>query len=199
MADWEPAYLLAELVSGRFFQYPDQRYHLRLCGRTLDPVTTMGGIRLVPDVMIDDIEPSPGRLLILPGGMTWMDPMHDPVWAKVEDFLGSGMVIGGICGARMGLARVGLLNNRLHTSNDFDALKMNCPGYTGGDYYISRPAVSDGNLITASGIAVVDFTYEVRKKLGVMREATLEAWYHLYLTKKADYYYVLMDSLKDGR
>jgi putative intracellular protease/amidase len=199
MADWEPAYLLAELVSGRFFEHPDQKYQLRLCGRTRDPITTMGGIHLVPDMTIDDIETAPGRLLILPGAMTWLDPVQDPVLAKVREILGTGMVVGAICGATMALANAGMLNARPHTSNDLAALKQFCPGYTGDAYYVSKPAVTDGNLITASGVSAVDFAYEVMKKQGVMREATLEAWYNLYLTKEGVYYYALMESLGEGR
>ncbi|MDD1727963.1 MAG: glutamine amidotransferase [Methanospirillum sp.] len=199
MADWEPAYLLAELVSGRFLMGPDQRYQLRLCGRTRDPITSMGGIHLVPDMTMDDIEAGPGRLLILPGGTTWLDPVQGPVLATVREILKTEMVVGAICGATMGLANAGMLNNRPHTSNDLVALKQFCPGYAGDAYYVSKPAVTDGNLITASGLSAVDFTYEVMKKLGVMRETTLEAWYHLYLTKKPEYFYQIMESMGNGR
>jgi putative intracellular protease/amidase len=199
MADWEPAYLLAELISGRFFEHPDQPYQLRLCGRTCDPITTMGGIRLIPEMTMDDIEPSSERVLILPGAMTWLDPVQEPILERVRGFLETGMVIGAICGATMGLANTGLLNNRPHTSNDLAVLKQFCPNYTGEEYYVSTPAVVDGNLITAGGFAAVDFTYEVMKKLNVMREASLEAWYHLYLTKKPEYFYQMMESLGEGK
>ena len=195
MADWEPAYLLPELVSGRFLASPDLRYQVRLCGLTRDPITTMGGLRLVPDITIDEIEDDSKSLLILPGGMTWLEPMHDPVLAKVRKLLDTGMIVGAICGATMALANAGMLDNRPHTSNDLGALKQFCPGYSGEKYYLSEPAVTDGNLITASGFASVDFAYAVMKKLGVMREETLESWYQLNLTKKPEYFYRLMESL----
>ncbi|NLV26139.1 MAG: glutamine amidotransferase [Methanomicrobiales archaeon] len=196
MADWEPAYLLPELVSGRFLKDPNQRYKLVLCGRTLDPITTMGGIRLVPEITISDIQPSSGSVLILPGSDTWMDPIQDQVLEKVREFLNTEMITGAICGATMGLARAGLLNNRPHTSNDLQVLKTYCPGYTGEAYYISKPAVTDGNLITASGFAAVEFACEILKKLGVMREKTLEAWYNLNVQKKPEYFFQLMESLE---
>lgn len=195
MADWEPAFLLPELVSGRFLQSPDKKFHLCLCGRTRDPVTTMGGLRLIPDMTIDEIEAAPDRLLILPGSMTWLEPVQEPVLTKVRELLDSGMVTGAICGATMALANAGMLNNRPHTSNDLAVLKQLCPGYTGEKFYQSCPAVTDGNLITASGFAAVDFAYEVMKKLGVMREETLEAWYQLNLTKKPEFFYKLMESM----
>ena len=195
MSDWEPAYLLPELVSGRFFSSPEQRYHLRLCGRTPDPVTTMGGIRLVPDMKIGEIDPARGNVLILPGSNIWMDPNQDEVLEIVKEFLKTPMITGAICGATMGLARAGLLNNRPHTSNDLDVLKQFCPGYTGDAYYINKPVVTDGNLVTASGFAAVEFAFEVMKILQIMREKTLNAWYLLNVEKKPEYYYQLMTSL----
>ncbi len=42
MADWEPSFLLAELVSGRFFHDRNIRFTLVLCGKTRDPVFSMG-------------------------------------------------------------------------------------------------------------------------------------------------------------
>jgi len=46
MADWEPGHVLAELRSGRYLRDPGLKYNIVLCGRTLDPITTMGGIRM---------------------------------------------------------------------------------------------------------------------------------------------------------
>lgn len=195
MADWEPAYLLSELVSGRFLSSPEKKYQLCLCGLTRDPVTTMGGLKLVPDITIDEIQADPESVLILPGAMIWLDPVQEPVLAKVRSLLETNIVVGAICGASMALANAGMLDKRHHTSNDLEALKQFCPGYSGEKFYESNPVVTDGNLITAGGFAAVDFAYAVMKKLGVMREETLEAWYQLNLTKKPEFFYRLMESL----
>ena len=198
MADWEPGYILAELGSGRFFRSPEDRYTLQLCGRTREPVTTMGGLCLVPDITIADIKPDADRVFILPGADTWLDPKQGPVLETVARFLKTDMIIAAICGATMGLAQAGLLNNRPHTSNDAAVLKMFCPDYCGDQFYVHEPAVTDETLITASGLAPVDFAYQVFKKLGVMRESTLEAWYHLNLTRNPEYYFQLVNTLKDS-
>ncbi len=42
---------------------------------------------------------------------------------------------------------------------------MTCPNYKGEKYYEMEPVVSDTNLITASGIAPLEFAREVLKKL----------------------------------
>jgi hypothetical protein len=49
------------------------------------------------------------------------------------------------------------------------------------------PVVRDGNLITASGLAPLEFSYEVMKMLGLFRPETVEAWYQLYSTREPQY------------
>ena len=56
--------------------------------------------------------------------------------------------------------------------------------------------VTDGNLITATGLAALEFSYEVFKKTDVIKPETLEAWYQLNKTRDVKYFYALMDSLK---
>jgi len=73
---------------------------------------------------------------------------------------------------------------------------MVCKNYKGETLYENKPVVVDGNLITATGIAPLDFAYEVIKKLDVMEINTLNAWCNLYKTKEAKYFFELMESLK---
>jgi len=196
LADWECGHVLAELHSGRYFTDPTRRYDLVLCGRTLDAVTTMGGLRLKPDVAIATIDPGAGDLLLLPGADTWLDPAQAPVIAKVQQVLDSDAVVGAICGATMALANAGLLDERPHTSNDLAVLKMFCPGYHGEPFYKNDPAVTDGNLITAGSFAPVEFATQLFRKLGVMSPATLDAWNGLFTTRKPECFYALMASLE---
>jgi hypothetical protein len=55
--------------------------------------------------------------------------------------------------------------------------------------------VTDGNLITASGLAPVEFAYHIFRSLDVMAPATLEAWHGLFTTLQPEYFYALMRSL----
>jgi hypothetical protein len=50
-------------------------------------------------------------------------------------------------------------------------------------------------LITASGLAALDFAYTILKRLDVFLPATLEAWYKLYQMREAPYFFALMNSL----
>jgi putative intracellular protease/amidase len=197
MADWEPAYLIAELNSGRWFRKNATRYTVRTVGITKEPVVTMGGVRIKPDISLDELTTTDAGVLILPGGENWLEDFHKPILEQAKEFLDAGITVAAICGATLGLAKAGLLDNRPHTSNDLGFLKTACPNYTGESLYRQGPAVSDGNLITASGIAPLEFAKEVLRNLGVFSAQTLEAWYQLYVTHEKQYFYAIMDSLEE--
>lgn len=195
LADWEPGHVMAELVSGRYLKDPALRYSVVLCGSTREPVTTMGGLHLAPEILTGDIRPAPGDVLVLPGGDTWLDPAQAPALRAAGRLLDEGMLVAAICGATLGLADAGLLDNRPHTSNDPAALNLFCPGYHGSAQYVNEPAVTDRNLITASGLAPAEFAYHVFRALDVMSPATLEAWHGLFTTRRPEYFFALMGSL----
>ena len=73
---------------------------------------------------------------------------------------------------------------------------MFCPNYSGSKFHTNEPAVTDDNLITASGLAPLEFSHEVFKKAGVMKKNTLEAWYGLFKTRDPKYFSMLMESLE---
>jgi putative intracellular protease/amidase len=196
MADWEAGYVIAELNSGRYFKNGSAKYAVKTIGINAEPIVTMGGVHILPDITVDEFRPDDAGLLILPGGTTWLEPIHDPILEKAKECLHNGIPVAAICGATFGLARAGLLNDRCHTSNDLNYLMSVCPGYTGSAFYRPEPSVSDGKLITASGVAPIEFTYQILKNLDVLSPQTLEAWYQLYRTHDAKYFFMLMESLK---
>jgi putative intracellular protease/amidase len=195
LADWEIGHVLAEIHSGRYLKDPSMKGKIVLCGRSMGTITTMGGIHLVPEILFQDIRPGPGDVVVLPGADTWLDPDQEPIITRIRNLLDEGILVAAICGATMGLANAGLLDKRPHTSNDLMALRMFCPAYKGEQYYRNEPAVTDGNLITASGLAPVEFAGHLFRKTGVMTPATLDAWYGLFSTRKPEFFYALMESL----
>jgi len=195
MADWEPGYVMAELHSGRFFKDNSLRFEVKTVSLTRDPITTMGGLKILPDLTISSVTTRDAALLLLPGGDTWLEALHDPVFPRVSEFLQGGIPVAAICGATMGLAAHGFLDNRRHTSNDLDYLKVICPAYKGGSFYLRQPVVSDGNLITASGTAALEFARAILSRLEVFSPETLEAWYKLHQTHESAYFGQLMASL----
>lgn len=196
LADWEIGYLTAELNSGRYLDKTRPSFELIKIGNTNGPIKTMGGITIYPDEIIDNIRFKEDDLLILPGADTWMEEENKKILDIVSDIIDKKVIIAAICGATIALANRGILNNRNHTSNDMDVLKMFCPEYAGENFYLNQPAVTDDNLITASGITPLEFSYEVLKRINVMKAETLEAWYQLYKTNEPKHFYALMESLK---
>ncbi|GIP59071.1 type 1 glutamine amidotransferase family protein [Paenibacillus woosongensis] len=196
MADWEIGYVTAELNSGRYYKKGLAPSKIVTVGIEKTPVTTMGGLKILPDIKLDECNIENTDILILPGGDTWTESIHQPILKIAQRCLKDGILVAAICGATIGLAQTGLLNSRLHTSNDLEYLKMICPTYKGEKYYKMESVVTDGTLITASGIAPLEFSVHVLKALGVISPQTLDAWYSLNKTQEPKYFYELMNSIQ---
>ena len=196
LADWEIGYLTAELNSGRYLDKTRPPVEIITIGNTTEPIKTMGGITITPDENIDNIKFEEDDLLILPGADTWTEEENKKIIDIVSSIINEKVIIAAVCGATIALANRGILNNRKHTSNDIEVLKMFCPEYIGENFYLNQPAVTDDNLITASGIAPLEFSYEILKRTNLMKTETLEAWYQLYKTKESMYFYALMESIE---
>ncbi|MGN7312994.1 type 1 glutamine amidotransferase family protein [Alkalicoccobacillus gibsonii] len=196
MSDWEYGYLIAELHSGRYFKKELEPFKVMTVGATKEIITTMGGLSISPDISLAECTLEKNDLLILPGGTTWSEDVHQPILERTAQALETGTIVAAICGAIEGLANIGCLDTRDHTSNNLDYTKMVCPNYRGEEHYKLESVVSDVNLITASGIAPLEFAREVLKKLEIVSPDTLHAWYNLYKTQKPEYYFELINSLK---
>ena len=192
LADWEIGYIDAEIHSGRYFRKDREPLRIVTMGNSKKTVVTMGGLKIVPDIVIDAFNMNDAAALILPGGNTWTDQIHDGVLSLAGKCLDNEIVVAAVCGSTIGLARAGLLDRRYHTSNALEVLKMVCPNYTGEQYYMDTPSVTDGNLITASGVAPLEFAVNVLKKLDVFLPEVLDAWKQLYKTLEAKYFFELM-------
>ena len=158
----------------------------------LAAVTTMGGLRVQPDMTLDQLTPGDSAMLIMPGATTWDEGGNGEAVEAARAFLASGVPVAAICGATAGLARGGLLDARRHTSNAREYLAMT--EYRGAGQYNDSPAVTAGDLITASGTAPLDFAREIFRRLDVYTPAVLEAWYGLYKTGQPAYFYALMQA-----
>ena len=171
LADWEVGHLLVELHTGRFTGTP---FDMVTVAESFEPITTMGGVRMVPDMLLADLEPADSDLLILPGATMWDAGGGQAFAATAGRFLEAGVPVAAICGATAGLARAGLLDERRHTSADPGYLAAT--GYAGGDHYVAARAAVDGDLITAGPQSPVQFARATLERLGLASERTLEAY-----------------------
>ena len=198
LADWELGHITSELNSGRFFKKGEPGVSLKTVSYSKEPVTTMGGLTIVPDCLIEDITASDTSALLLPGADTWNYPKHGAILKKAGEFLASGALVCAICGATAALASLGLLDNRLHTSNGPGFLEMVSPGYKGQSYYIDKPSVMDNNLITAGSTGALLWARQIIEYLGVFQTDTLESWYEYFRTGKPEHFFALMQTLPSG-
>jgi putative intracellular protease/amidase len=175
LADWEVGYLLVELRTGRFTGTP---WRILTVAESREPITTMGGVRVLPDMLLDDLDPASSNLLILPGADMWDAGGSEPFAKAAARFLDAEVPVAAICGATAGLARAGLLDKRHHTSAAAEYLMAT--GYAGSDYYVNERAVVDGDLITAGPQSPVQFARATLGRLGLASEQTLEAYEALF-------------------
>jgi putative intracellular protease/amidase len=171
LADSEVGHLLVELRTGRF---TGTRFDVVTVAASRAPITTMGGVRMLPDALLTEIEPADSDLLVLAGADLWDAGGGEAFAAAAARFLAAGVPVAAICGATAGLARAGLLDERRHTSAAAEYLAMT--GYAGGDRYVDARAVIDGDLITAGPQSPVQFARATLKRLGLASERTLEAY-----------------------
>lgn len=172
VADWEYGHLIVELRTGRFTGVP---YQIRTVAESLDPVTTMGGLRVTPDLVLAELHPSDSALLILPGSGFWDAGGGRAFVAKAAEFLAADVPVAAICGATAGLARAGLLDERRHTSAAPEYLAAT--GYQGGSHYVADvPAIADRGLVTAGPQAPVQFAAAALGLLGLASPERLDAY-----------------------
>jgi putative intracellular protease/amidase len=171
LADWEAGHLLVELRTGRF---TGTSYQVVTVAEAPGPVTTMAGLRLLPDMLLADLDPAASALLVLPGATMWDAGGGAAFAGAAGRFLDAGVPVAAICGATAGLARAGLLDDRAHTSADRRYLAGT--GYAGGAHYVDERAVADRGLITAGPDSPVQFASATLRHLGLASDATLEAY-----------------------
>jgi putative intracellular protease/amidase len=85
-----------------------------------------------------------------------------------------------ICAGTLALARAGILNDRRHTSTERTELERYAPEYRGQEHFVDAPVVADECVITASGLAPVDFARAILAKLSIFSRADEELWFDMY-------------------
>ena len=191
LADWEVGYLTA--YTGRTeHQRQPGAITLRTVGLTTDPVRTVGGLTLLPDASIEELRPEDSAMLVLPGADTWAEPAQGAWLDRTREFLDAGVPVAAICGATFALAAAGFLDERPHTGPDRDFLASS--GYAGSEHFVDELVVTDGDLITASPVAPVEFARAIFTRLGLYDPSTLDSWYKLYGDQDPAGFYELMAS-----
>lgn len=157
-ADWETSLLNG---AGRGFYKFDTLYAAP-DGR---PVISMGGMKVVPDMAIEAVDPKQFDALVICGGSGWTGANAPDLTDIARRFHDAHKVVAAICDGTVSLARTGLLDAVAHTSNGVGYLDKT--GYGGKLHYHDAPqAVSERGIVTAPGTSPVSFMAAVMKALG---------------------------------
>lgn len=172
-ADWEAALACCEI-------HKHDRYKIVTVGFTAHLIISMGGLTVVPETTLSNLDASTAAILILPGGTMWERDRNPELLNLLRQFHGAGVPIAAICGATLALAEAGLLDHIRHTSNAKDYLQTLVPQYQGQTHYVDELAVSDEGVITASGAGSVEFAREIITALELYNAADRIAWFNLF-------------------
>lgn len=194
MADWECGYLLQALTLQKML--PEQKFQFNTAALSIQPVKTAGGITMIPDISVDQIDVNETAALLLIGADTWLDKQQKKILDLASELAKKEVLVAAICGATLGLAHIGLLDSRRHTSNAPFFLTGMAPNYKGEAFYMEDAAVSDGNLVTASSAGSLLWARYILEYLQIFSQETVNAWYNYFLTGDAEYFGKLMSSFQ---
>jgi putative intracellular protease/amidase len=173
LADWEPAHALCELRrSGKF--------DVLTVGFSRQTITTMAGLKVVPDVTMEQVTSENSAMLILPGGDMWQERGQPAVQSLLRNFQERQVPIAAICGATLEIARAGLTDGVRHTSNALSYLKSMVADYRDDAFYVDELAVSDQGIVTASGLGNVEFAREIFRLLKLYDDSDLRTWFDMF-------------------
>lgn len=171
LADWEPALAMCELRNNGV--------EVLTVGFTADVVTTMGGLRLQPHTPLELAPLNEAAMLILPGGEMWQTFEDEAFFQRLRDLHQRGVPIAALCGATIALARAGLLDDIRHTSNSAEFLSYYVPAYRGARYE-SVLAVSDKNILSASGVGYVEFAQLALEHFSIYSAEERREWFDVF-------------------
>ena len=176
MSDWEYAYLTTQVAEAEA-QVSD-RFKVLFVGESLEAVRSKGGIEVVPGLILQDIQNRTDiAAFVVPGADTYFNG-HEQLLETIRVLNENGVLLAAICGGTLAFARAGVLDHCTHTSNAQGFLAST--NYANIDGYKEEDTVSDGGVITASGLAPVSFTAAVLRAAGVYPDDVVDAWLQLH-------------------
>jgi putative intracellular protease/amidase len=173
LADWEPALALCAIRN-------TNKFEIITVGFTKETITSMGGLKMIPDITLDEVDPELAAILILPGGDMWENQTFENIISLLHRLREYQVPIAAICGATLEVCRSGIIRGVRHTSNTREYLKSLVPNYLDEGLYVESMAVSDQGIITASGAGFIEFADEIIKTLEIYTEQERQVWFNLF-------------------
>lgn len=114
----------------------------------LSEATGMLGMKVKPDVLLQDLKPQDLAAVLFIGGAGASEYFHNrDAYRLAQEVLGQGGVVGAICIAPVILARAGLLKGKKATVFESEKEELTRAGAS----YTGTPVETDGRIITGNG------------------------------------------------
>lgn len=169
-ADWEAGSVLALLRR-------ELKVQIEVATPDGEPETSIGGVLAAADYRFDDPVLNDADVFILIGSDSWAEGENKAVSGLLRQAFADGKVVAGICAGTTALAHAGLFEGRRHTSNGQDWLAKTVTDYPGAEHYVDTPrAVSDGKVVSASGLAPVTFAAAVARLIAPEAEDAIAGY-----------------------
>ena len=131
------------------------------------------GLSVVPRHIYADVKAADYRAILVPGGdpeVIMRDREVDRILYEADE---QGLVIGGICGGVLVLAKAGLTRGRriTHTytaAHGTQEIVDATERFFEHSEFVDAPLVWDANVVTAKPDAYVEFAVEIADRLGVL-------------------------------
>ncbi len=130
------------------------------------PYASEEGFQITPNKTVDEAEPSDYACIILPGTIY---PLHALFDEKLIGFLrrgkGTDTLFAAISSSPILLSKAGVLDGKDFTAGFFVQMADTFP-FVDKAYFVHRPVVEDGNVITGIGMFFREFAQAVLNRLG---------------------------------
>lgn len=138
-----------------------------------DVVKGKTGFSYKPTTLISEISSKELDGLIIPGG--FYGDFRESLMGLIKDLNSEEKLLAGICGAgTVALAKANVLENKLYTTPATPWGDKHREVFGGEDpfnrnNFLLKRTVKDGNIITAQGVAFMDFALEICHLLGIFK------------------------------
>lgn len=188
LAEYEIGYILHAFSMETLLKNGVKDFEVKTVSYNKNPIVTLGGLTLIPDYSISEVNFNDCTAIILPGSPNWQNKENQEILNRIKECLNNNVLICAICGATLALADCGILNEYRHTSNSLEYLNYFSKKYTGSHLFVSSKSVIDRNLVTASSAGSLDWTKNILFALNVYTEEKISAFYNYYITGQSRYY-----------
>jgi 4-methyl-5(b-hydroxyethyl)-thiazole monophosphate biosynthesis len=126
------------------------------------------GQRLAADAALEELDPETVDLFIVPGGTPDAVIADGRLGAFLRRLAAAGKTAAGICGGAVVLAASGLLDGKRCTGNwtGIGPEDPDRPRFAKAEI-LPDDVVVDGNVVTAKGVAYLEFALELGRKMGL--------------------------------